>query len=171
MEDIIVCQGRALTPAQREELRGWIAAHLDWSRKRLAREPCRRWDWRNERGRLKDFAARSLLLKLAARGRVALPPLCEQFRRVRRAPTRPREVAETSPPVLGPLAMLQPIGLEVITPGTATARRWAWYLAAHHYLGWHVIGDWQAKCRHGLEGLETFVESPPFAGTCYRAAN
>ena len=31
--------------------------------------------------------------------------------------------------------------------------------------------DWQVKYRHGLEWLETFVERPRFAGTCYRAAN
>jgi hypothetical protein len=250
VEDTLVCQGRALTGAQRDELRVWIDAHPDWSRKRLARELCRRWNWRDERGRLKDFAARSLLLKLAARGQVSLPPLRVCFRRVRRAPTRPPEVGEEPPPVVAPLPALQPIQVGAVIPGTAAARRWAWYLAAHHYLGWHVIGenlgylasdvqgrdlacllfgapawrcaprdralgwsaaerrarlgrwanntrflilpwvrvphlashllgrvarrigeDWQAKYGHGLEGLETFVEHPRFAGTCYRAAN
>jgi hypothetical protein len=250
MEDTLVCQGRTLTRAQREKLRVWIDAHPDWSRKRLARELCRQWDWRDEHGRLKDFAARSLLLKLAARGLVSLPPLRVCFRRVRRAPTRPPEVAGEPPPVVGPLPALRPIRMEAVAPGTTSARRWAWYLAAHHYLGWHVIGenlgylatdvqgrdlacllfgapawrcaprdralgwsaaerrarlgrwanntrflilpwvrvphlashllgqvarriaeDWQAKYGHELEGLETFVEHPRFAGTCYRAAH
>ena len=40
-------------------LRGWIDGHPQWSRKRLARELCQRWEWVDGRGRLKDFAARS----------------------------------------------------------------------------------------------------------------
>jgi hypothetical protein len=45
---------------------------------------------------------------------------------------------------------------------------------ASHLLGQmarRIATDWQAKYGHGLEGLETFVECPRFAGTCYRAAN
>ena len=37
----------------------WIAEHRQWSRKRFARQLCELWQWRDERGRLKDFAARS----------------------------------------------------------------------------------------------------------------
>ena len=64
-----------------EWLRGWIGAHRDWSRKRLARELCVLWDWRNGMGRLKDFAARSFLLKLAERELIELPPVREHRRR------------------------------------------------------------------------------------------
>src|SRR5262249_36817546 len=49
----------------------WIEDHPQWSRKRLACELCKHWGWRDHRGRLKDFAARSLLLKLAAQGALA----------------------------------------------------------------------------------------------------
>ena len=31
--------------------------------------------------------------------------------------------------------------------------------------------DWHQKYGHGLEWLETFVDTERFAGTCYRAAN
>jgi hypothetical protein len=55
---------------------------MDWSRKRLARELCVLWDWRNGMGRLKDFAARSFLLKLAGRELIELelPPVREYKR-------------------------------------------------------------------------------------------
>ena len=33
-----------------------------WGRSRLSRELCERWDWRNQKGRLKDLACRTLLL-------------------------------------------------------------------------------------------------------------
>src|SRR5208337_3652315 len=63
----VICQGRTISQEALEWLRGWIGAHRDWSRKRLARELCVLWDWRNGKGRLKDFAARSFLLKLTER--------------------------------------------------------------------------------------------------------
>ena len=56
-------------------LRDWIEARPQWCRKRLARELCTVWAWRDERQRLKDFAARSFLLKLEAQGQITLPAL------------------------------------------------------------------------------------------------
>ena len=35
----------------------------------------------------------------------------------------------------------------------------------------HIARDWERKYGTGLALLETFVEQPRFAGTCYRAAN
>jgi hypothetical protein len=77
----VICQGRTISQEALEWLRGWIGAHRDWSRKRLARELCVLWDWRNGMGRLKDFAARSFLLKLAERELIELPPVREHRRR------------------------------------------------------------------------------------------
>src|SRR5271157_6077069 len=71
----VICQGRRISLEELEWLRGWIVTHGDWSRKRLARELCVLWDWRNGVGRLKDFAARSFLCKLAERGLIELPPV------------------------------------------------------------------------------------------------
>src|SRR5687767_10028470 len=71
----VVCQGRCLTRDQLCWLREWIVDHPQWSRKRLSRELCQKWDWRNERGQFKDFAARSLLEKLEVRALIVLPPL------------------------------------------------------------------------------------------------
>ena len=78
MESDFVCQGRSISTAELDWLRHAVAIHSDWSRKRLARELCQRWQWRTAQGRLKDFAARSLLLKLQTRGLVVLPPLRTQ---------------------------------------------------------------------------------------------
>ncbi len=44
---------------------------------------------------------------------------------------------------------------------------------ASHLLGraaWRLSADWQQKYGHPISLLETFVEAPRFAGTCYRAA-
>lgn len=230
-------------------LREWIAEHPDWSRKRLARELCLRWEWRNERGVLKDFAARSFLLKLEARGLMALPALQLHQRRPPRQVKRLSAWREPSA-MEAPLSQLRPVKLERVLAGTAAAQRWAFYLDCYHYLGWRVVGenagylasdrqgrelacllfgapawrcrvrdqylkwsaaeraaglsrvanntrflilpwvrvphlasyvlsqavgrinaDWQAQYGHGLEWLETFVDTQRFRGTCYRAAN
>jgi hypothetical protein len=79
MQAEIVCQRRPLSVEQLSGLCQWIADHPDWSRQRLSRGLCQEWAWRNGRGQRKDFAARSLLEKLADRGLVVLPLL--QLRR------------------------------------------------------------------------------------------
>jgi len=42
-----------------------MAKHRAWGRTRLSEELCSIWSWRNNQGRIKDMAARTLLLKLA----------------------------------------------------------------------------------------------------------
>jgi hypothetical protein len=243
------CQGRLVDEDQLQWLQGWMAEHRDWSRKRLAQELCVCWDWRNERGRLKDFAARSLLLKLEARGWIELPALRTRMRRSR--PLPPALPAWEEPAVMAcALSDLLPLRWLVVEPGTAAAKRWAFYLERYHYLGLRVVGenvgylvcdrqgrdvacllfgapawrcqvrdrflnwppgeysarlgrlanntrflippwvrvphlashvlgrtarrinaDWQAKYGHGLDWLETFVDTQRYRGICYQAAN
>ena len=47
----------------------------------MTRELCVLWNWRDARGRIKDFAARSLLLKMEAQSWVRLPALRATLRR------------------------------------------------------------------------------------------
>ena len=114
-------------------LRGWIEQNPGWSRKRLACELCVCWDWRNERGRLKDFAARSFLLKLEARGWIGLPVLQEKKRRLRKSVA---ELCAWEEPSRweGSVQDVGPVALEVVNPGTPEAGRWAYLLDRHHYL-------------------------------------
>src|SRR5271166_2694361 len=190
----VICQGRTISQEALEWLRGWIEAHVDWSRKRLARELCVLWDWRNGMGRLKDFAARSFLLKLAERELIELPPVREYKR------SGPKTVGwvkadfeHTPEPLCADLEQVRPVQLDWVEAGSDPARRVAFYLDRYHYLGWHVVGqnigylardglgralvarrinaDWQQKYGHGLDWLESFVEVGRFRGTCYQAAN
>ena len=135
-----VVQGMRVDADRLDWLRGWIEQNPGWSRKRLACELCVCWDWRNERGRLKDFAARSFLLKLEARGWIGLPVLQEKKRRLRKPVA---ELCGWEEPSRweGSLPDVGPVGLEVVTPGTPEARRWAYLLDRHHYLGLRVVGE------------------------------
>ena len=154
METLQRIQGRDLRPADVAWLREWIGAQPTWSRKRLAKELCVRWDWRDGAGRLKDFAARSFLLKLAAAGQITLPALRPRsltgFRRVVREPVGWRE-----PPVLATsLAALQPLTFEVVQRDTAAQGAWSFYLARYHYLGLRVVGEnlgYRVCDRHGRD--------------------
>jgi len=132
------CQGREVTREQVDFLREWIEQNPQASRRWLAVELCRKWDWRDERGRLKDFAARSFLMKLEERQLLTLPRVRAQYR-VERSELKP--VREEAIPVISALAALQPIELAVVEHGSAEARRWASYLTHDHYLGLRVVGE------------------------------
>ena len=135
-----VLQGRRIDAAQMAWLSGWIQEHWQWSRKRLARELCHQWQWVDGRGRIKDFAARSLLLKLEARGLVKLPALRLYNRRTRRPP--PRWGSWREPPAWeAALAEIAPVRMEPVGPGSQASQRWGFYLDRYHYLGLRVVGE------------------------------
>jgi hypothetical protein len=140
MESDLVVQGRRLGREALRWLARWIEEHPQWSRKRLARELCECWGWRDGRGRLKDFAARSFLLKLEAQGHLRLPPLQVQKRRAPRPVSR---MADWQQPESweAQLGQIRPVRLEVVCAGSAAAVRWAFYLDQYHYLKLRVVGE------------------------------
>lgn len=140
MVSILYLQGRAVSDQDLLWLRQVREVHSDWSRKRLARELCQHWDWRNGRGHVKDFAARSLLLKLQTLGLLTLPPLRPQYRSARRLPSPPPHWQRPADWTAS-LGELTPVSLVPVLPGTETARSWAFYVQSYHYLGLRVIGE------------------------------
>jgi len=144
--DPIRVQGRTLSAEDIAELRALIAGHPQWRRTALSRHLCQVWDWRNGAGRIKDMAARTLLLKLEARGLIELPPrLTPQASRPRPAPARSSIQSEldlpTPPTIDGPLARVQPVSLELVQ--TLDLRRQvSRMLAAYHYRGFRgAVGE------------------------------
>ena len=142
MESEWVCQGRSLSAGELDWLRRAVTTHPEWSRKRLARELCQRWQWRTAQGRLKDFAARSLLLKLQARGLLVLPPLREQHQTRYWDPGPPASAPLPVPLSLAaPLTRLCPLRWTLPPPGSPAEGRVHGYLRQHHYLGLRVVGE------------------------------
>lgn len=130
----MVIQGRSITTGEIALIRGLMAEHPDWGRTRLSEELCHRWDWRNEQGRMKDMAARTLLLKLERRELIELPP------RKRRSTNhyRNRNLPPAAPPaapIRGSLADLRPLRASIAGPGSDDLRLFKSLLAGHHYLG------------------------------------
>lgn len=245
----MVIQGREIRPEDVALIRDWLQAHPDANRTRLSRKLCEAWNWRNGAGRLKDMAARSLLLKLEARGEIQLPP--RQTASVNHLRNRSAVDVQHEPQVIeGPLSQVQPVAIQLVAEGSPEGRLFQFLLQRYHYLGlrncvgenlkylardrqgrvlacllfgsaawkaaardqwigWsgeqrarrlslvtnntrflilhsirvphlasHLLGrvaarlsaDWQHKYGHPIYLLESFVEEPRFAGTCYRAA-
>lgn len=140
----ICLQGRTLTGDDLTGLRALIGQHPDWHRTALSRYLCELWDWRNGAGRLKDMAARTLLLKLHARGLIELPPpQTRTGRRCAQAPlmVEPELLPAPPTPIDGSLASLQPVGLELAhSPGLR--RRVGQLLAQYHYRGFNgAVGE------------------------------
>jgi hypothetical protein len=244
-----VVQGRVVRPEDIALIRDWLQTHPASNRTRLSRELCALWNWRNGAGRFKDMAARSLLLKLEARGQIQLPPRrTASVNGLRNRPAGPLEHDQSA--IAGPLQSLRPMRMEPVNENSSEARLFQFLLRRYHYLGhrncvgenmkylardregrplacllfgsaawkaaardqwlgwsceqrrrnlglltsntrllilpWvrvphlasHLLGqvtlrlsaDWQQKYGHPIYLVETFVEQPRFAGTCYRAA-
>lgn len=134
MNQAVVVQGRRVTPQDVARIRELMAANPGWSRRRLSEVVAEAWGWRNGAGRLKDMAARTLLLKLEARGLIALPPR-------RQAPSNRMAVRRCCrqnwdrTPVGGQLSDLGPLAVREVGADTAARVQFAAALEEFHYLG------------------------------------
>lgn len=142
-------------------IRGWRESHPEWSRYNLSVALAEHWQWRNEAGRLKDMAARTLLLKLERRGLIELPaPLRRNGRSAGQAP-RPwqQELLPGMEPVgiEGALAGLQPVRLE-LAQSLSERRRIGELLAGYHYLGFNgAVGENVQYLARDAQGRELAV--------------
>jgi hypothetical protein len=133
-EAVVVIQGRPLGEQDLAELRQLIAAHPQWSRWRISRQLCVQWNWRNAAGEFKDMAARSLLVKLQARGLIDLPPR-------RRIPTNRMRAAVILPrlweatPIRSGLTELGVLRVEEVSQDRGARQELAAALEQFHYLG------------------------------------
>ena len=141
--EMIRLQGRTVSDDDLKTVRALIDEYPQCNRTALSVRLCQLWNWRNEVGRPKDMAARTLLLKLQARGWIRLPPAQRRTRRpCAQAPLSVQPELLAGPePVDGPLASLQPVRFELAH--TAGLRgRTRQLLAQYHYRGFHgAVGE------------------------------
>lgn len=155
MEQSHLIQGRLLRKPDIADIRCLIAAHPDWSRRRISVELAEVWNWRTCTNQLKDMAARNLLLKLEQRGMLVLPPRRKEASR--RSPIAAAAPADEFLPanITGPLAALQPLRLETVTAGSPDYAVFLRYLAHHHYLGFRgPVGENIAYLARDCQGRD-----------------
>jgi hypothetical protein len=149
-------QGRMIGAADLEQVRQLLAAHPDWSRRRLSQQLAGLWSWRNPAGQLKDMAARTLLLKLEQRGWIVLPPRrrvpCNRMR-AKRMPSLSVPLEES--PVQEDLGRLVPLDIREVSASAGSLSRALFenLLHRHHYLSYRSpVGEnlqYLACERHG----------------------
>lgn len=141
MSEVLVVQGRCLQPADIVWTRLLIADNPAWSRRRISEALAAAWNWRNASGQLKDMAARSLLVKLEARGLIELPARRQTpTNRMARVPAL--DTVWDTTPVVGPLGELGPLRVWDVRTDGAGQERCAAALAQFHYLGWSgTVGE------------------------------
>lgn len=141
MSGSLVVQGRTLESQDIARIRALIAENPQWSRRRLSEALCREWDWRNGSGRLKDIAARTLLVKLQALSLIELPARRQTpVNRMALRQAQPRFWDKT--PVSGSIQSLGPLRVREISRDPAARAEFSAALAGFHYLGWRgTVGE------------------------------
>lgn len=150
MKETIIYQSRKLDAADLSWLQNWIAEHGYWSRARLAKELCREWNWRTASGQIKNYAARSFLIKLEHRGLINLPPLQVSMCRSTWSRSLTERALKSKTAVTLPtpenitvsLSKLKPLTLVIPAPKSYEEHCYTHYLVNHHYLGFsHTVGE------------------------------
>jgi len=140
METSMVIQGRSVSDEDIARIRELMRSNPSWHRTRLSRELCRKWEWCNHQGQVKDMACRTLLLKLEALGYLTLP--------TRQAPSpngyRNRAIQAVfhdTTPIKGSLQNVLPLAIEVVKD-TGSLSLFAFLLSRYHYLGYRgTVGE------------------------------
>lgn len=160
----IYLQGRCLAPEHLDWIRDLIAAYPDWGRTRLSVHIAQQWNWRNQAGRLKDMAARTLLLKLQRRGLLQLP--AAQGGVGSRPATIPKahQLEQwTEPLIQEPLRQLLPLRVVPVASGLERGVL-AKLLGQFHYLGYRrAVGE-------NLQYLARDCQGRALAGLVFGAA-
>jgi len=142
METII--QGRNVADADVEFVQELLQSNPAWSRTRLSQELCLRWDWRNQKGELKDIACRSFLRKLDERGFIALPAPKTPPHLLRKQAGLLAHGVQIGLPhatesIAGDLRSILPVTVMTVSRNHHPLYRCL--LDQYHYLGYHSVGE------------------------------
>jgi hypothetical protein len=74
MKDPLIFRGRPITSDDPTLIQSLIKEHSKKGRKFISQELCRKWQWYQLNGNLKNMATREILLRLQSMGLIQLPP-------------------------------------------------------------------------------------------------
>lgn len=136
MEPPLTIQGRQIGAGELTAIRELISSHPDWHRTQLSQELCRKWNWRNEAGRLKDIAARTMLRKLDSHGLIQLPaPVRSANNAFRHRSVTPSITDLDLVQIEGRLSVLQPLRIHRVMQAQEV-QLFRSLLQHYHYLGY-----------------------------------
>jgi hypothetical protein len=135
MDAEIRYRGKSYSTKEIEEIREVIIRHQDKSRWFISQEICRRWDWRQRNGVLKDMICRGLLLQLEAEGLITLPPRRQTPPHLVSPRKRPAVIEVDQSAVAGKLSNFKPIELHQVRR-TPLEKVYRSLIEQYHYLGY-----------------------------------
>ncbi len=108
-----------------------IARDYPRGRSHIARTLCEAWQWVQPNGKVKECAARDLLLRLEEQELITLPP--RQRTKINRKKRYDQIPFFQRAPLEGPIQQFEPPEIEVLDPRDAYL--WDYLIEHHHYLG------------------------------------
>jgi len=128
-------RGRVYSSREIDEIRELIAAHREKSRWFISRELCRKWNWVQPNGVLKDMICRGLLLRLNAQGLIELPPPTKKPPYLLSERRKPARVEVDRTPIVSKVSDLKPIELLQVRR-THFEKLYKGLIEQYHYLGY-----------------------------------
>jgi len=135
MEEWVRYRGKNYGFREISEIRDILMAYPDRSRRFISQEICRRWEWRQPNGVLKDMICRGLLLQLEAQGFIELPPRKQNPLNPLSRHQKPQIVEVDQRPRTGKLFDLRPIELLSVRR-TPLEKLYRGLIQQYHYLGY-----------------------------------
>jgi hypothetical protein len=137
MKDPLILRGRPITPDDLTLIQSLIKEHSKKGRKFISQELCRKWQWFQPNGNLKDMAAREILLRLQSMGLIQLPPGRTSGNNPKRYRfLAPPEIIET--PLEGTLSQFDPPKIKMVRH-TPLEPLYNSLIHHYHYLGYRQI--------------------------------
>jgi hypothetical protein len=135
MEAITTYRGRTISQSDLDVIKEILSTHPEHSRRFISQELCRRWNWRQTNGLLKDMVCRSLLLLLESKGLIKLPPRKANPPNPLANRKKPLRITVDEAAIECSLNELYPINLRQVRR-TAQEKLFNSLISEYHYLGY-----------------------------------
>jgi hypothetical protein len=130
---------RELTHKDIECIRSTISKHYSKGRSYISRVVCQQWNWVQPNGKLKEYAARDLLLRLQEKGFIELPPRLRPKNNLRKKSFDQIPFFKKEP-LEGLIGRYGDLDIRIVAPGDAYL--WGYLLHHYHYLGLpNLVGE------------------------------
>jgi hypothetical protein len=133
----ITIRKRTISETDISEIQDTVHEYWTKGRKEISRVLCRRWEWLQPNGRLKDMACREILLTLKRKGLITLPPPLNNANNHKRNKTI-NQIDIDQTPLVQKISGLPPVELKMVR-GTDSEPLYNSLVHYHHYLGYRQI--------------------------------
>ena len=136
----ITIRKRTINEADLKLIRTTVNEYWDKGRTQISEILCRKWNWVQPNGRLKDMACREVLLTLKRKGLITLPPRFNSANNDKR--NRFISLVDIDqPPLQGKPSELPPVKLKLVR-NTKLEPLYNSLIQQHHYLGYkQIVGN------------------------------